>query len=169
MEQKSQAARQLPVYGWENNPQPWLMSYERYHIASSITMPEPHTSLLDLLEAGFEKYAKQTAYYCGNDTLSYAQLDKLSQKVAVYLQQLGLQVGDSIGVMLPNILQYPIITLGVIRAGMVLVSMNPSYTSRELEHQMQDADIKALFVLDKFIYTATWQTTPRFKTKRWHK
>ncbi len=153
MEQKSQAARQLPVYGWENNPQPWLMSYERYHIASSITMPEPHTSLLDLLEAGFEKYAKQTAYYCGNDTLSYAQLDKLSQKVAIYLQQLGLQVGDSIGVMLPNILQYPIITLGVIRAGMVLVSMNPSYTSRELEHQMQDADIKALFILDKFIYT----------------
>ena len=69
------------------------------------------------------------------------------------MQQLGLKVGDAVGVMLPNILQYPVITLGVIRAGMVLVSMNPSYTSHELEHQMDDADIKALFILDKFIYT----------------
>ena len=141
------------MYEWEKNQQPWLISYERYNICSTIDMPDEQTSLIDILEAGFAKHARQVAYYCDDQEISYQQLDKLSLKVAIYLQQLGLNVGDAIGVMLPNILQYPVITLGVIRAGMVLVSMNPSYTSRELEHQMDDADIKALFILDKFIYT----------------
>ena len=141
------------MYEWEENQQPWLISYERYNICSTIDMPDEQTSLIDMLEAGFAKHARQVAYYCDDQEITYEQLDKLSLKVAIYLQQLGLKVGDAIGVMLPNILQYPVITLGVIRAGMVLVSMNPSYTSRELEHQMDDADIKALFILDKFIYT----------------
>ena len=141
------------MYEWEKNQQPWLISYERYNICSTIDMPDEQTSLIDMLEAGFAKHARQVAYYCDDQEITYEQLDKLSLKVAIYLQQLGLKVGDAVGVMLPNILQYPVITLGVIRAGMVLVSMNPSYTSRELEHQMDDADIKALFILDKFIYT----------------
>ena len=141
------------MYEWEKNQQPWLISYERYNICSTIDMPDEQTSLIDILEAGFAKHARQVAYYCDDQEISYEQLDKLSLKVAIYLQQLGLKVGDAVGVMLPNILQYPVITLGVIRAGMVLVSMNPSYTSRELEHQMDDADIRALFILDKFIYT----------------
>lgn len=141
------------MYEWEKNQQPWLISYERYNICSTIDMPDDQTSLIDMLEAGFAKHARQVAYYCDDQEITYEQLDKLSLKIAIYLQQLGLKVGDAVGVMLPNILQYPVITLGVIRAGMVLVSMNPSYTSRELEHQMDDADIKALFILDKFIYT----------------
>lgn len=153
MDDAIQSVHDRPMFEWEENQQPWLISYERYNIRSTIDMPDAQTSLIDILEAGFEKYARQVAYYCDNDDITYEQLDRLSLKVATYLQQLGLRVGDTVGVMLPNILHYPVITLGVIRAGMVLVSMNPSYTSRELEHQLFDADIKALFILDKFIYT----------------
>ena len=153
MDDAIEPANNRPRFDWDDNQQSWLISYERYNIRSTIDMPDSQTSLIDILETAFHKHARQVAYYCGNDDLTYEQLDKLSLTVASYLQQLGLNVGDTVGVMLPNILQYPVITLGVIRAGMVLVNINTSYTNRELAHQIYDADIKVLFILDKFIYT----------------
>ena len=93
------------MYEWEKNQQPWLISYERYNICSTIDMPDEQTSLIDMLEAGFAKHARQVAYYCDDQEITYEQLDKLSLKVAIYLQQLGLKVGDAIGVMLPNVLE----------------------------------------------------------------
>ena len=153
MDDAIEPANNRPRFDWDDNQQSWLISYERYNIRSTIDMPDSQTSLIDILETAFHKHARQVAYYCGNDDITYEQLDKLSLTVASYLQQLGLNVGDTVGVMLPNILQYPVITLGVIRAGMVLVNINTSYTNRELAHQIYDADIKVLFILDKFIYT----------------
>lgn len=134
---------------------PWFISYERYHIKPTIQLPEYDTSLLELFEDSFVTNATQTAYIADDQTLSYRALDELSRQVAAYLQQSGLQVGDAVGVMLPNILHYPVIALGVVRAGMVLVSINSSYTSRELEYQLQDANVKILFMLDRFYPTFT--------------
>lgn len=129
---------------------PWYISYERYNINPDIQLPSAHSSLLDMLETSFRQYADKTAYISGTQQLSYAALDKASLHIATHLQALGLQKGDAVGVMLPNMLQYPVVTAAVIRAGLVLVSFNPSYTPRELSEQLVDSGVKVLFMLDKF-------------------
>ena len=86
-------------------------------------------------------------------SISFKQLDLYSRQIASYLQSLGLVKGDKVGVMMPNLLQYPIIALGVIRAGMILVNVNPLYTSRELSHQLHDSGAKALFIVENFAKT----------------
>lgn len=128
----------------------WAISYERYNIQPDIHLPEFHSSLIDLLENRLWQFAERTAYISGQQKLSYQSLDHQSKIVATYLQSQGFQVGERIGVMLPNLLHYPIIALGIVRAGMVLVSVNPTYTQRELAHQLKDSGIKVLFLLDKF-------------------
>lgn len=130
---------------------PWAISYERYHIQPKIRLPDRHTSLIEMFEASFVQFAAKDVYICQNQYLSYHKLNQMSLKVASYLQSIGLQQGDKVGIMLPNILQYPIIALGVLRAGMVLVNINPLYTSRELAYQLTDAQIKALFILENFL------------------
>lgn len=132
---------------------PWFISYDRYHIDADITLPTADMSLLDMLEDSFAKFGDQTAYIAGKLSLSFAALERYSRYVASHLQAIGLRSGDVVGVMLPNILQYPIIATAIIRAGMTLVSFNPSYTARELAHQLMDADVKVLFMLDKFSQT----------------
>ena len=132
---------------------PWLTAYERYGISATIDMPEEDTSLLDVLERNFHRYGRKPAYICMDATISYRQLDLYSRQIAAYLQSLGLVKGDRVAAMMPNILQYPIVTLGVIRAGMVLVNVNPMYTSRELSHQLQDSGAKALFIVENFAKT----------------
>lgn len=128
----------------------WAISYERYNIQPDIHLPEFHSSLIDLLENRLWQFAERIAYISGQQKLSYQSLDHQSKIVATYLQSQGFQVGERIGVMLPNLLHYPIIALGIVRAGMVLVSVNPTYTQRELAHQLKDSGIKVLFLLDKF-------------------
>lgn len=128
----------------------WAISYERYNIQPDIHLPEFHSSLIDLLENRLWQFAERNAYISGQQKLSYQSLDHQSKIVATYLQSQGFQVGERIGVMLPNLLHYPIIALGIVRAGMVLVSVNPTYTQRELAHQLKDSGIKVLFLLDKF-------------------
>ena len=86
-------------------------------------------------------------------SVSFKQLDLYSRQIASYLQSLGLVKGDKVGVMMPNILQYPVVALGIIRAGMVLVNVNPLYTSRELSHQLHDSGAKALFIVENFAKT----------------
>ena len=132
---------------------PWLSAYERYGIKASIDMPEDDTSLLDVFERNFRRYGNKTAYICMGSTISYKQLDLYSRQIASYLQSIGLKQGDRVGVMMPNILQYPIVALGIIRAGMILVNVNPLYTSRELSHQLCDSGAKALFVVENFAKT----------------
>ena len=132
---------------------PWLSAYERYSIDATIEMPEDSTSLLDVFERNFNRYGQKMAYICMGASISFKQLDLYSRQIASYLQSLGLVKGDKIGVMMPNLLQYPIIALGVIRAGMILVNVNPLYTSRELSHQLHDSGAKALFIVENFAKT----------------
>lgn len=132
---------------------PWQQSYQCYHINPNIVMPAQSTSLLDVFEDSLKKNAKRDACLSMGTHFTYKELDIASKKVAAYLQQLGLVKGDKVAVMLPNIIQYPVVALGVIRAGMVLVNVNPLYTSSELGHQLQDSGAKALFILENFVST----------------
>lgn len=132
---------------------PWLSAYERYGIDATIDMPDDNTSLLEVFERNFSRYGKKTAYICMGAEISYKQLDLYSRQIASYLQSLGLVKGDKVGVMMPNLLQYPVVALGIIRAGMVLVNVNPLYTSRELSHQLHDSSAKALFIVENFAKT----------------
>ena len=153
---------------WSQRRYPWSISYERYQIRPTIDMPAADTSLLDIFEQSCAKFAKQPAYICQDQTLTYQQLEAFSLKIAIFLQsrlsphdkvtqksagQDGDLMGQKVGVMLPNILQYPILALGILRAGMVLVNINPLHTPDELAHQLIDANVKTLFVLDTFLPT----------------
>lgn len=132
---------------------PWFASYERYGLPSSINMPADDTSLLEVFERNFSRYGNRDAYICMDASITYKDLDTYSRQIAAYLQSLGLKVGDKVAVMMPNVLQYPVVALGVLRAGMILVNVNPLYTSRELEHQIHDSGAKAIFIIENFAKT----------------
>ena len=132
---------------------PWVKTYEKLGIQYDIDMPPANTSLIDILEQNFVTHAGRTAFVCMDVTLSYEDLDRYSKQIAAYLQSLGLQKGDKVAVMMPNILQLPVAVLGVLRAGMTLVNVNPLYTTKELEHQLKDSDTKVLFILENFAKT----------------
>lgn len=107
-----------------------------------------HTNSHELLEYSFTHFADRPAYSCLGHTLSFAQIDELSQRFASYLRHdLGLQPGDRIAIQLPNILQFPVVLYGAFRAGLVVVNTNPLYTPREIRHQLKDSGAKALVVL----------------------
>ncbi|HCI75440.1 MULTISPECIES: AMP-binding protein [unclassified Psychrobacter] len=135
------------------NDKVWIKTYEKLGIQYDIEMPAANTSLIDIFEQNFTKHAGKTAFVCMDAKLSYEDLDRYSKQIAAYLQSLGLKKGDKVGVMMPNILQLPVAVLGVLRAGMTLVNVNPLYTSKELEHQLTDSDTKALFILENFAKT----------------
>jgi len=131
----------------------WVKTYEKLGIQYDIDMPPANTSLIDIIEQNFINYAGKTAFVCMDVKLSYEELDLHSKQVAAYLQSLGLQKGDKVAVMMPNILQLPVAVLGVLRAGMTLVNVNPLYTTKELSHQLTDSDTKALILLENFAKT----------------
>lgn len=143
----------FPTMPTISSDSPWLSAYERYGIAATIDMPDDNTSLLEVFERNFSRYGQKPAYICMGAEISFKQLDLYSRQIASYLQSLGLVKGDKVGVMMPNLLQYPVVALGIIRAGMVLVNVNPLYTSRELSHQLHDSGTKALFIVENFAKT----------------
>lgn len=109
--------------------------------------PNEYSSINDVLEVGFTKFRNNPAFYNMGTTLSYEEIDELSKKFASYLQNdLQLQKGDRVALMMPNILQYPIALFGILRAGLVAVNVNPLYTPRELEHQLKDSGAKAIVI-----------------------
>jgi long-chain acyl-CoA synthetase len=111
-------------------------------------------SLRDLIETSFKEYAGRPAYTCMDVTLSYADLDRLSRHMAAWLQErAGLAKGDRIAIMLPNILQYPVALCAALRAGLIVVNVNPLYTPRELEHQLRDSGARAIVILENFATT----------------
>ncbi len=111
-------------------------------------------SLRDLIETSFKEYGGRPAYTCMDVTLSYADLDRLSRHMAAWLQErAGLSKGDRIAIMLPNILQYPVALCAALRAGLVIVNVNPLYTPRELEHQLRDSGARAIVILENFATT----------------
>ncbi len=129
----------------------WLDSYSDDVPA---TVPEPrHRSIRDLLEHVFVEYAGNPAYANLGTTIRFRDLDELSMQFACYLQNtLGLTRGERVAIMLPNILQYPVALCGIFRAGLVVVNVNPLYTARELQHQLEDSGAKAIVILENFAH-----------------
>jgi len=112
-----------------------------------------YSSLVALLEESFAKFADRRAFICMDKSISYRELDELSQALAAHLQSKGLQKGARVALMMPNVLQYPIATAAVLRAGFSVVNVNPLYTPRELEHQLKDSGAEAIIVLEDFATT----------------
>ena len=115
--------------------------------------PAQYTSLVALMEESFQKYGPQLAYSFMGKSISYAQTDSLSRALGAYLQSLGLAKGDRVAIMLPNVPQYPVAVAAILRAGYVVVNVNPLYTPRELEHQLKDAGAKAIIIIENFAHT----------------
>lgn len=112
-----------------------------------------YRSLVDLFSQATENYSNHIAFQNMGATLSYRELDKKSSAFAAYLQTLKLQKNDRVALMMPNILQYPVALIGVLKAGLVVVNVNPLYTPRELKHQLADSQAKVLVVLENFAGT----------------
>ena len=109
--------------------------------------PNEYSSINEMLDIGFKKFANHPAFHNMGTTLSYNEIELLSRKFASYLQNdLKMKKGDRVALMMPNILQYPIALFGILRAGMVAVNVNPLYTGRELEHQLKDAKVEAIVI-----------------------
>lgn len=129
----------------------WLDSYPE-GVPTDIDASQ-YDSLVGLMADSFAKYADRTAYsYMGQD-ISYAQTDVQSQALAAYFQSLGLEKGDRVAIMMPNVPQYPVAVAAILRAGLVVVNVNPLYTPRELEHQLKDSGAKAIVIIENFAIT----------------
>ena len=133
-----------------NMAKPWLKNYPA-GVPAEIVLPA-HTSLVDILDDSFERYAKRTAIESMGQFFSYDELNRLSIQFASYLQSLNLPEGSRIGIMFPNVTQYLVAMLGVLRAGFVVVNINPLYTPRELEHQLNDSQASVLVLSENFAH-----------------
>jgi long-chain acyl-CoA synthetase len=114
---------------------------------------EQYTSLTALIDESLKKYADLPAYKFMGKVFTFRQVDDASRAFAAYLQSLGLEKGDRVAIMMPNVPQYPIAVAGILRAGMVVVNVNPLYTPRELEHQLKDSGSKAILIIENFAAT----------------
>jgi len=140
----------------------WLKSYQE-GVPAEIDFTQ-YRSLNQLLEEAFKKYADRKAYACMDKTITYGELDTMSQQLGAWLQSRGMKQGARVAVMMPNILQYPVAMAAVLRAGYVLVNVNPLYTPRELQHQLVDSGAEAIIVLENFATTVE-QVLPKTKVK----
>jgi len=131
---------------------PWLSQYPA-GVPADIDIHQ-HASLKDVLAASCARFADRPAYRSMGAVMSFRQLDDASRAFAAWLLKVaGLQRGDRVALMMPNLLQYPVALFGVLRAGLVVVNVNPLYTPRELEHQLKDAGARAIVVLENFAHT----------------
>jgi long-chain acyl-CoA synthetase len=130
---------------------PWLASYPA-NMAQEIG-PLPNQSIGELLVSSCRHYAANPAFTCMGKTLSFAEVERLSAMFGAWLQARGLKKGARVALMMPNVLQYPIAMMAVLRAGYVVVNVNPLYTPRELEHQLTDSGAEAIVILENFAAT----------------
>ena len=140
----------------------WFAEYQKTGIPESVELPPENTSLVDILERNFQKFGSRNAFIFMDKVISFSELEVASRKFATYLQSLGLAKGSRVAVMMPNVLQYPVVALGVFRAGYILVNVNPLYTARELEHQLNDSGAEALVIIENFasVYQSIIGKTP---------
>ncbi|KRQ09724.1 long-chain fatty acid--CoA ligase [Bradyrhizobium pachyrhizi] len=129
----------------------WLKHYPA-GVPADIDVTQ-YSSLVELLEESFKKFADRKAFICMDKAITYRELDEMSTALGAYLQSRGLQKGARVALMMPNVLQYPIATAAVLRAGFAVVNVNPLYTPRELEHQLKDSGAEAIIVLENFATT----------------
>ena len=112
-----------------------------------------YESLVQMLDEAFRKYRSRNAYVGFGKSMTFGEIDENSRSFAAWLQQRGLEKGDRVAIMMPNVLQYPVAIAGILRAGLVVVNVNPLYTPRELEHQLKDSGAKAIVILENFATT----------------
>jgi long-chain acyl-CoA synthetase len=130
----------------------WLKSYVA-GVPADIN-PDLYHSIPEVLEQSCQRYAKLPAFHNMGETITFAQLDQYSQAFAAYLQHgLKLKPGDRVAIMMPNLIQYPVAMLGILRAGMIVVNVNPLYTATELVHQINDCGAETIIVLSNFART----------------
>ena len=129
----------------------WLKSYPA-NMPAAIS-PLTHQSIGDLLGDACKRYAGREAFSCMGKSLTYGELDKMSSAFAAWLQSKGLAKGARVAIMMPNVLQYPVVMMAVLRAGYTVVNVNPLYTPRELEHQLKDSGAEAIVILENFATT----------------
>ena len=116
--------------------------------------PSRYQSLVELFEHAVTRYADLPAFVNMGEVMTFRKLEERSRAFAAYLQQgLGLQKGDRVALMMPNLLQYPVALFGILRAGMIVVNVNPLYTPRELEHQLNDSGAQAIVIVSNFAHT----------------
>lgn len=130
---------------------PWLKSYSKVVPAEIGALP--YSSIGDFLVGACKQFSGQPAYVCMGKSISYAELERQSAAFGAYLQSKGLQKGARVALMMPNVLQYPVAMMAVLRAGYVVVNINPLYTPRELEHQLKDSGAQAIVILENFAST----------------
>ena len=115
--------------------------------------PDKYQSIRDLFEESVVNFGERPAYYCMGREITFAELDRMSAAFGAWLQSRGLHKGDRVALMMPNVLQYPVALFGVLRAGLIVVNVNPLYTPRELEHQLLDSGAQAIVILENFAHT----------------
>jgi len=130
---------------------PWLKAYPE-GVPADIDASQ-YPSLVALMEESFKKYGSRVAYSFMGKDVTFAETDSLSVAFAAYLQGLGLAKGDRVAIMMPNVPQYPVAVAAILRAGFVVVNVNPLYTPRELEHQLKDSGAKAIVIIENFAST----------------
>jgi long-chain acyl-CoA synthetase len=131
---------------------PWLSRYPS-DVPEQIN-PDQYPSLVEMFEQSVHKFADQPAFVNMGSVMTFRKLEERSRAFAAYLQnELKLKKGDRVAIMMPNLLQYPVALFGVLRAGLIAVNVNPLYTPRELEHQLNDADAKAIIIVSNFAST----------------
>jgi long-chain acyl-CoA synthetase len=129
----------------------WL---QQYPSGTPTTVdPAEWSSLKALIEGSCRRYADRVAYTSMGRAMTYAELDRLSARFGAWLHNMGLKPGDRVAIMLPNLLQYPVVMFGALRVGMTVVNTNPLYTATELEHQLKDSGATAVVVLENFAAT----------------
>src|SRR5215470_1982778 len=129
----------------------WLKQYPP-GVPADIDVAQ-YSSLVELLEESFVKFADRKSFICMDKSISYRDLDEMSQAFGAFLQSKGLPKGARVALMMPNVLQNPVATTAVLRAGYTVVNVNPLYTARELEHQLRDSGAEAIIVLENFATT----------------
>jgi long-chain acyl-CoA synthetase len=131
-----------------SDARPWLKNYPG-GVPANIN-PDQYESLLDMFEETFKKYKNLPAFTCMGKTLTFKTIDSASKNFAAYLHSRGMEPGDRIALMMPNMLQYPIALFGALRAGLIVVNTNPLYTPREMKHQFIDSGVKAIVICENF-------------------
>ena len=129
----------------------WLKQYPA-GVPADIDVTQ-YGSLVELLEESFAKFRDRKAFICMDKSITYRELDEMSLALAAYLQSKGMAKGARVALMMPNVMQYPVATAAVLRAGYAVVNVNPLYTPRELEHQLKDSGAEAIIVLENFATT----------------
>ncbi|MFM9951611.1 MAG: AMP-binding protein [Saprospiraceae bacterium] len=127
---------------------PWLKNYPK-GVPANIDA-DAYPNLVSMLQESFSKYSEKPAFSCMGKTITFSQLDRLSAQFGAYLLSRGLEPGDRVALMMPNLLQYPIALFGALRAGLIVVNTNPLYTPREMLHQFNDSGAKAIVIVENF-------------------